>query len=403
MTALARRDWIRLLPLALWVIFGVLAAQAEEEDTESALQEIQAKVQEQEGRLGQLAEQQLHLEAELAALRQAADATRGQERQLQQRFAEKTAEKESVQRELQNAERESRQIREFSRQRMRALFIHRTQVVVQRLMMLQDASRLSVNAFLLSRLAEFDRGVLAQLAGMQAEQSRRQAELEQILKEQTALKKELRSRSEELASKTKRQEVLVKEIRLQKSSTQETLVQLRAQALRLETVVASLTGAPAEAEERQSREHGAAAGVSAGSYDGSGLKSMKGKLPAPVRGTVVQRFGTQRSTEFKDLVASKGLDFQTETNAPVSAVAPGRVLFLGKMPGFGLVIIVDHGARWYSLYGRLGSVGVQAGDTVEASQEIAASGEPDQKGRSFYFEIRENGHPVNPSQFIKNL
>ena len=81
----------------------------------------------------------------------------------------------------------------------------------------------------------------------------------------------------------------------------------------------------------------------------------------------------------------------------------GKVMHVGRMPGYGTIIILDHGQRYYSLYGRLGKTLVGKGHVVEKGEIIAQTGEMDAKSRNFYFEIRRNGSPVNPQDYFKRL
>jgi septal ring factor EnvC (AmiA/AmiB activator) len=95
----------------------------------------------------------------------------------------------------------------------------------------------------------------------------------------------------------------------------------------------------------------------------------------------VQRFGKAKVTDFADMIFSKGLEFKTAAASQVSAILGGRIAFAGSMPGYDSVVIIDHGKRSYSLYGRLGKIFVAKGDA---------------KGRNFYFETRKNGDPIDP-------
>ena len=98
--------------------------------------------------------------------------------------------------------------------------------------------------------------------------------------------------------------------------------------------------------------------------DPRGLFSARGSLSAPVKGKVVQHFGKVKLASFKDVLFSKGVEFSTPENDEVHAVLAGLVAFSGTLPGYDTVVILDHGARSYSLYGRLGTSVVKKGETV---------------------------------------
>lgn len=127
------------------------------------------------------------------------------------------------------------------------------------------------------------------------------------------------------------------------------------------------------------------------------------KIFSPVQGEVLQAFGRSKLTNFADMVRSKGVEYSTPEGSDVHVVLDGKVAFAGAMPGYDQVVVVEHGSRSYSLYGRMGRVGVRAGDSVKADQVIGTSSTRDEKGRNFYFEVRKNGKPINPESVLVNL
>jgi septal ring factor EnvC (AmiA/AmiB activator) len=131
-----------------------------------------------------------------------------------------------------------------------------------------------------------------------------------------------------------------------------------------------------------------------------GLFAQTARLVYPVAGEIVQRFGSNKVTSFADMVFSKGLEYKTPEGSQVKAVLGGRVAFAGLMPGYDTVVIIDHGERSYSLYGRLGKSHVKQGDLVQRRDVIGVTSAADSKGRNFYFETRKNGAPVDPGSVL---
>jgi septal ring factor EnvC (AmiA/AmiB activator) len=127
-----------------------------------------------------------------------------------------------------------------------------------------------------------------------------------------------------------------------------------------------------------------------------GLFAATARISYPVTGEIVQKFGKTKVTNFADMIFSKGLEYRTAEGTQVRAVLGGRVAFSGEMPGYDTVVIIDHGERSYSLYGRLGKSMVAQGDLVSSRDIIGVTSAADSKGRNFYFETRKNGSPVDP-------
>ncbi|HMO16677.1 MAG TPA: peptidoglycan DD-metalloendopeptidase family protein [Oligoflexia bacterium] len=125
-----------------------------------------------------------------------------------------------------------------------------------------------------------------------------------------------------------------------------------------------------------------------------------GRLPFPVKGTIVQHFGKQKHDEFADTIFVKGIEVASIAGSPVSAVSEGLVVFNSELPVFGNVLIVEHPGRFFTLYGRILPLKA-VGDKIEPGDIIARTSEPDTRGRNFYFELRKEGKPQNPEKFFK--
>src|SRR5690606_15339859 len=124
-------------------------------------------------------------------------------------------------------------------------------------------------------------------------------------------------------------------------------------------------------------------------------------LPWPVTGDIVRRFGRQRDPRFGTVVVRNGIDIATATGTDVQAVHPGTVAFADTFEGFGRVVIVDHGSGAFSLYGYLSRIAVSQGEPVAAGQLIGEVGEAPAGGPALYFELRVDGRPVDPLQWLK--
>lgn len=133
--------------------------------------------------------------------------------------------------------------------------------------------------------------------------------------------------------------------------------------------------------------------------DSRPFSELRAKLPWPVRGTVIRQFG---ETVGRSDMRTNGIRIRTETQAPVKAVHYGRVVFANWLRGFGLMIIIDHGDGFMSLYGNNDSLNYSAGEWVRAGDTIARAG--NSGGRSkpgLYFEIRRDGQPENPQAWLE--
>ncbi|EXJ10432.1 Septal ring factor [Nitrincola nitratireducens] len=130
--------------------------------------------------------------------------------------------------------------------------------------------------------------------------------------------------------------------------------------------------------------------------DNQTFASLRGKLPWPIQGAVSRRFGAQHSG-----VAFEGLLVRASQGADVKAVHHGRVVFSDWLRGYGLVLILDHGSGYMSLYGHNQTLLKEPGDWVSAGQVVATAGNSGgHEEVGLYFAIRHNGRPVDPSVWL---
>jgi septal ring factor EnvC (AmiA/AmiB activator) len=130
------------------------------------------------------------------------------------------------------------------------------------------------------------------------------------------------------------------------------------------------------------------------------LLPFRGNLEWPASGRVATRFG-QASDRLGGTAARNGIEISVPETTPVRAVHGGTVGLAGPFVGFGNLVILEHGANNYSLYGYLGTVGVERGTVVEAGTELGRSGSAPAGPPALYFEIRIDGRSVDPLQWLK--
>jgi septal ring factor EnvC (AmiA/AmiB activator) len=125
--------------------------------------------------------------------------------------------------------------------------------------------------------------------------------------------------------------------------------------------------------------------------------SLRGRLPWPASGAVVERFGATTATG----TASEGLLIAASRGAPVRAVSHGRVAFADWLAGYGLLLILDHGDGFMSLYAHNDAVRAEVGDWVAAGEIVAEAGASGGRSESgVYFELRSRGRPLDPARWL---
>ena len=129
--------------------------------------------------------------------------------------------------------------------------------------------------------------------------------------------------------------------------------------------------------------------------DSTPFAALKGKLPWPSQGPLIARYGSPR---LGGQLKWRGVLIQVAEGAAVRAIAAGRVVFADALRGFGLLVIIDHGGGYMSLYGHNRELHKKSGDGVEVGETIAAVGSNGaEESAGLYFEIRAHGEPNNPA------
>jgi septal ring factor EnvC (AmiA/AmiB activator) len=163
---------------------------------------------------------------------------------------------------------------------------------------------------------------------------------------------------------------------------------------------AQLTG---ELQDAQQRLQASVAEIEAGDDAALGLplRPFRGDLPWPARGSVARGFGPEHDPRFGTSVVRNGLEIRAREGDAVHAVHEGRVAFAGPFTGFGNLVIVDHGRGGFSLYGHLDEMTVDKGDLVERQRQVGTVGRTPTGQPALYFELRVDGRPVDPLQWLK--
>ena len=133
-----------------------------------------------------------------------------------------------------------------------------------------------------------------------------------------------------------------------------------------------------------------------------GFGALKGRLPWPTEGKIVTGFGAQVHPRFGTRTFRNGVDIEAAVGREVLAVHGGHVIYTGWFKGYGNLIIVDHGNEYYTLYAHIADIEAKEGDDVRQGQRIGTVGDTGSlAGPRLYFEVRYQGRPQDPEQWLR--
>lgn len=221
------------------------------------------------------------------------------------------------------------------------------------------------------------RTTLERLAAIEHKQALKRNEIGELIERQQKKSLQLRVRQD------RRREILA-QLQDRLSSKTDQLVALEEDERRLQQLVQSLQQAIRDIL------------PTGGEY--VSLRSLKGKLAWPVTGHISMHYGKQHTS---GKLRSRGIHISSAAGADVHVIARGRVVFADWLRGFGLLVIVDHGDNYMSLYGQNSSLYKEVGEWVDRDEVIAAAGSSGGRARAgLYLELRKDGRPFNPGSWF---
>lgn len=362
----------------------------------------QKQLQQTRRRIEALAAEQKALETErnaaAAALREADGRVAGGQRALDATNAQLAALSSRL------AELESQQAAltaSLSKQRAQLAALLRSAYALgqhQQLKLLLEQDRIGDVARVLAYHRYFERDRSARIGGLQqelqalaavGEQVRaRQAELEQVRTRQQAELADLAARKRErtqlvssLDAKYKDRKTRLAALGRDEKSTQALLEKLRK----------LMAQAPKPAPKPRPGNGGK-------TPPAADPKIPMGPMRLPLAGSVLAGYGGT----MPDGHRSQGLLIAGSAGAEVQAVRAGRVAYADWLKGYGLLLILDHGNGWMSLYAFNDTLLKNVGDAVDAGEAISTVGTSGGQGRpALYFELRRNGQPQDPKAWLQ--
>lgn len=227
------------------------------------------------------------------------------------------------------------------------------------------------------RVVARDRRVVVEAQAAAATVSEQLQTLEQLRRDLERDRGEERAALKAVLSEREARRRLLGELRTERVAYSKSIRDLEDASRRLESLIGDLVRA------------------SKAPADGAGLAKLKGRLIWPVQGEVVGLFGRHKHPRFGTYVDRKGIEIKVADKEAIRAVADGTVAYADRVKGYGMVVIVDHGDRFLSLYANAASLQVRPGHAVGAGEPLGASSSAESENR-VYFELRHGESPLNP-------
>ncbi|RJQ43139.1 MAG: hypothetical protein C4538_12570 [Nitrospiraceae bacterium] len=198
-------------------------------------------------------------------------------------------------------------------------------------------------------------------------------------------KENIRQKQKEMQSELDRKDKLLASVRSKRSSYERMIRELEESSERVKEMIEKI-----EKEKRVER------------FVGKEFSSQKGRLPWPVNGEVVIPFGKYNDPQYNIAVFKNGIEIKADRGEEPKSVSDGSVVYADWFKGYGLLLIIDHGKGYHTLYGHLSEIFHKSGDIIKKGTVVGKIGESGiMNVPALYFEIRYKGKPVDPLRWLK--
>lgn len=247
---------------------------------------------------------------------------------------------------------------------------------------------LADRVYLMARIAEEEKKLMGSLATTRQRLVANKSEAERSFAEVQQIEAEKQKEQSRVTEIKKARESQVTGLRQQRATHESAAKELKAAQDRLEALIRRL-----ESQRRTEPEFVPPSGP---------FSLARGKLPWPVRGTIIEGFGLHTHPKFGTSTRNNGIDIRAGAGTAVRAVADGKVDYCDWLTGYGNCVILNHGGGYYTLYAHLADVAVAAGQTVDGGAVLGTVGDTGSlKGPVLHFEVRRGANAVDPEGWLR--
>jgi len=189
-----------------------------------------------------------------------------------------------------------------------------------------------------------------------------------------------------LAKEKKQRQKLLAEIKQKKTNRLATIKYLKKASIKLDKTINALRRGSASDQEKINN-----------------FSAYQGLLKMPVNGKVISKYGKYIESYSGVSNFRSGIEIQSRQGAPIRAVFSGKTIYSSWLKGYGNVIIIAHGKNYHTVYAHAEELFRAKGEQVKIGEVIATVGDTGSlNGPSLYFEIRHQGNPIDPLEWINN-
>jgi septal ring factor EnvC (AmiA/AmiB activator) len=369
--------------LALLVVANPCLAEQSREEATADLEAVVSQLKALNRTVEKQRKQESKAKQELASVEKAEQKARAKLNGIRKEQKTIAARQTELERQAGKQEQQLAEEREILAGQLRAAYINGREEWLRMTLSQEDPVSLSRRqtyySYLSQARAQLVENVLAKLAELEVTR----AEIAVAAAELAELEADVETQLAEVRSRRKEREQIVVSIAAEISSQDQQIASLKAQEGKLRDLIKALDRMLAESKMNNAEP----------------FAGQTASLRWPAQGRILHRFGQPRAD---GRMKWQGVLIGAAEGSEVKAVYNGRVVFADWLDGLGLLMILEHGDGYMSLYGHNQTLLREVGQTVAKDDVIAEVGDSGGQPRpGLYFEVRKNGSAVNPSSWIK--
>lgn len=393
-----RRVLFSLIVLVLAAL-PVFAQKADEKikQNEKALGQVKSRLREAQAEVQTAKKKEASLLVELESIERDLASKRRELQKLDRRLRGAQLEVTRFEGEILRLEAERGGQESALAQRLKAMYkLHAQGGVLPAILSRQDPTAQAVSLRHLTTLASVDVRLIAEYTESGKNLGERKREMERGRRDLEAVRGDAERERAEVDRNFQRRRTLLAKVREDRAYHERMVGELQEASQRLEALLKELQ----QARPKQLAKLPPTPGPETPS---AGFGALRGRLPWPAEGRIVTAFGQQVHPRFGTRTFKNGIDINAEEGSAIAAVYAGSVAYAGWFKGYGNLIILDHGLGYFTLYAHAAEIHAPVGEAVRQGQVIGTVGDTGSlSGPRLYFEVRYQGRPQNPEQWLRH-
>jgi septal ring factor EnvC (AmiA/AmiB activator) len=370
-----------LLTVLLTSHFSLIYAANPKKD----LSEVERKLKERKQQVKAAIEQEKSILSEIDRINKTIKKKQGEIKAYENRISQTESDMKNLEDEILTLSSRLEQNKQKLKGRLTALYKQHYGAKALILITAKDYQDLLTKSRYLNLIAYYDRQIINSVNGEISMANEKKNNLELLRKNLQISKENVQKKQKEMNDEITNKDNLLASVRSKRSSYEGMIKELEESSEKLRAMIEAF------AMEKPSEQ-----------VTGTGFRAQKGRLPWPINGDVIIPYGKYSDPQYNIPVFKNGIEIRAVNSEQPRAVAEGNVVYADWFKGYGLLLIINHGSGYHSLYGHMSEIFFTSGDIIKKGTAVGKIGESGVLNvPSLYFEIRYKGKPVDPMQWLK--